>query len=184
MKKFFIILITVFAMFIPITMATMANDQEEALYTKDEMKEIIYIGDQKYKIVYEPTKEAQEIIDKFTLGATKEDIINLFGNNYNEVTSLMDDNLIWRYDINKKEGYKVPKCDIGAEIAQVDLIGINQNNVQMQLFIKWSGDNKAKTYSLHYKDKKGNIYSYKLATYDGEPCEHIKRYSNDRLKTP
>ncbi|MBP1154370.1 MULTISPECIES: hypothetical protein [unclassified Paenibacillus] len=97
---------------------------------------------------------------------TQDQVEALFGAKYTEVTNAMEGNMMWRYDLGAKPGYSY-----SGEMDSVDLEGLNNQSITIQLFIDWSEDNDVDHYSFLYL-KDGQINEYRVF-HDGLVKESI-----------
>jgi hypothetical protein len=107
---------------------------------------------------------------QFEIGLTKFEVIKRFGNEYVGVTGASDDKTIWRYDFAEKEGYTFPED----EMDFVDTEGLKVGFMKMQLFVTWTENHEAHSYSLYYKDKDDSVYHYLLFPDGTDKLEQIK----------
>lgn len=121
-----------------------------------------------------PQLSANEVLviikEELELGMTEEEVTTLLGTNYQEVVAAMDDSHVWRYDVETAEGYQYTAVD-----DFVDMEGLLQGDIEMQLFITWGEDGKVKTFSSIYQNKTdGNIYNFRV--YSDNTREDVQIY--------
>ncbi|MCD8510026.1 MAG: hypothetical protein LRY73_09265 [Bacillus sp. (in: Bacteria)] len=110
------------------------------------------------------------IKEELELGMTEEEVTTLLGTNYQEVVAAMDDSRVWRYDVETAEGYQNTAVD-----DFVDMEGLMQGDIKMQLFITWGENGKVRTFSSIYQNKTdGNIYNFRV--YSDNTREDVQIY--------
>ncbi|NGQ96416.1 hypothetical protein G3578_14730 [Brevibacillus sp. SYP-B805] len=103
------------------------------------------------------------------IGITKSRILNEF-NNYNiQVVKDLENNEIYRIDIISKTGYKFYNED---KFDSIDIQGLQNDNMRVQIFLSFSEDNLLESYSLYYCDENKIIHGYHLFE-NGESKEDI-----------
>ncbi|MDW7675046.1 MAG: hypothetical protein SCK28_10965 [Bacillota bacterium] len=93
-------------------------------------------------------------------GLTKNDILLLFGEKYQEVYSAMDEEKMWRYDFITEDNYQFTNEN---QLDFADIEGLLTGAVEMQLFIGWTDEELVKDFSLLYSEQKGErIIEYRV----------------------
>lgn len=115
----------------------------------------------------EAYNDADAIKQQLKLGLSQEQVIELFGQDYREVTSMLDDSRMWRFDLSAAEGYSFEK-----DTDLADLEGLAKGNVGAQLFVAWTEEETLREYSLIYMHKEGKLHAYYLFG-DGTEKEDI-----------
>jgi hypothetical protein len=106
------------------------------------------------------------------LGLTKEVVEKRLGKHFVEVKNSMDGNNIWRYDFGTIEGYR----SSDNKYDTVDVKGLKNKNVTLQLFINWSSKGTVKSYSVYYLDEKdGKVYGYFVLEDETKKIEQISQ---------
>jgi bla regulator protein BlaR1 len=98
-----------------------------------------------------------------TIGRTQKEIENLFGTDHAEVPNAKEGGKLWRYDYPAKEGYSFDDGGMDA----VDVDGLQNGLMFMQLFISWSDQGTADGYTLYYLDQEGNIQEERIFSDGG-----------------
>ncbi|GIQ71062.1 hypothetical protein DUZ99_03330 [Xylanibacillus composti] len=89
------------------------------------------------------------------IGMTKEEVAALIGDDYAEITMAMDNAEGWRYDIGAVDGYSFDDV-----LDSVDLEGIKQGDVALQIFIQFDSEGQVNGYSAYQADEDGSISVY------------------------
>lgn len=89
----------------------------------------------------------EKIKESMKLGMTKEQVKDVLGSNYKELK--VEQRTVWRYNFGMKDGYKFdPKMFLD----EVDLQGLRDGNLAMQVFIHWDQtETKVGTFFAYYK---------------------------------
>lgn len=97
------------------------------------------------------------ITQRISIGMTKVEITNLFGEDFEEIEGEMNCLKYWRYDLKNCNNYSYkPLYPV-----QADFDGIKCGIIKYQLFVEWSPDNTVNHYFLYYS--KGNkIWEYRV----------------------
>lgn len=116
----------------------------------------------------------QHMDDKFVknnvyVGADQGQVKKVYGDSYAAVISALNDKDMWRYDFPVESGYT-----FDSSVDEVDLEGIQNGQMKMQLFVEWTDDDKVESYSLYYKRENGEVYHYQLHSDGGETDEPIQ----------
>ncbi|MGG1600706.1 hypothetical protein [Paenibacillus naphthalenovorans] len=100
------------------------------------------------------------------MNMSQDEVKKLLGSSYTEVTNAMEGNKMWRYDIGTKQGYNYQ-----GEMDSIDMDGLINGSVTIQLFVDWSEEKTVNHYSFLYL-KDGKIYEYRVFE-DGQVKESI-----------
>lgn len=107
------------------------------------------------------------IKEQVKLGLTKEEVEKNLGSDYQKVKASDNDSEMWRYDFGTKDDYK----SLGNEYDTGDVKGIQNGNIDVQLFISWTEENTVSNYSVLYLNSgDGRVYNYRVFS-DGEEKE-------------
>lgn len=112
----------------------------------------------------------EDLLSKMQVGLTKQQVESSFGKEYVETTGAEDGQPIWRYDYVGQEGY-VYEDPTSSD--SVDMEGLKNGMMRMQLFIKWSNEDVVENITLYYKGDDGKIYEYRLFHDGGEKVTEI-----------
>lgn len=114
--------------------------------------------------------EVEALLAKMQVGLSKQQAESSFGTQYVETTGAKDGEPLWRYDFVGQEGY-VYKDPIDSD--SIDLDGLKNGLMRMQLFIEWSKEDVVDNMALYYKGKDDKIYEYLLFSDGGERVTEI-----------
>jgi hypothetical protein len=90
-----------------------------------------------------------------TIGASKEAVIELAGEDYQKVTSAMDGSTVWRFDIGAKEGYLYEdKSD------SPDLEGLKSGEVILQIFVGFDDEGKVSNYTAYQRGENETVHAF------------------------
>lgn len=99
-----------------------------------------------------------KVKEELEIGMTESEVIEMMGSDYAEVVSAMDDQVVWRYDVETVTGYNFVASD-----DFVDMEGLQNGEVKVQLFITWGENSSVEKFSAIYLDENdGNIYDYRV----------------------
>jgi hypothetical protein len=99
----------------------------------------------------------EKIKESMKLGMTKEQVKDILGSNYKELK--VEQGTVWRYDFGTKNGYKFDTKMFGDD---VDLQGLRDGNLAMQVFITWDQTvTKVMTFTAYYKSNE-QINEYRV----------------------
>lgn len=105
------------------------------------------------------------IKEQVKLGLTKEEVEKSLGSDYQKVKASDDDSEMWRYDFGTKDDYYTSPDN---EYDTGDVKGIQNGNIDAQLFISWTEENTVSNYSVLYLNSgDGRVYEYRVFP-DGE----------------
>jgi len=107
-------------------------------------------------------QEVERIKSLLSPGMSKEQVEKVLGKNY--VSGLEEVNgnyTVWRYDYPLRD-YRVLSSSIG----QIDLQGLANGSLQMQLFISWYEEDRIGRCSIYIRGKDNQIYNYDFAPED------------------
>ncbi|GEM_PF-2141068 len=90
-----------------------------------------------------------------SIGMTQEEVIELIGENYAEVTIAMDNTEGWRYDIGAAEDYSLEET-----MDFVDIEGIKRGDVPLQIFVSFDSASTVYGYSAYQLEDDGSITVY------------------------
>lgn len=107
-----------------------------------------------------------DIKQHLKMDMTQDQVIELLGTKYTEVTNAMEGNMMWRYDLGAKPDYSYQ-----GEMDSVDMEGLINKSLAIQLFIDWSEDQVVNHYSFLYL-KDGQIHEYRVF-HDGYVKESV-----------
>ncbi|MBA4536336.1 hypothetical protein H1Z61_04060 [Bacillus aquiflavi] len=112
-----------------------------------------------------------QLIEQLSL-LTPEKIVSIFGTGYDEVSSMMGNEKMWRYDLCVNNEY-----EYNDEYDVVDLEALKNNQVQYIVFFTFTNDGHSLSrISLYYKDESGNIHEYTIfpdGTSEDSVIEHL-----------
>ncbi|MFA9557487.1 hypothetical protein ACERII_09295 [Evansella sp. AB-rgal1] len=114
------------------------------------------------------TKEEALIIvkEQLQIGMTEDEVVALFGSTYLEIASAKDDERMWRYDIEPKDGYSYESAD-----DFIDATAMTSGEINMYVFITWGDDNVVSRFgALYLNDEDGRLYHYQVYS-DGDETE-------------
>lgn len=142
-------------------------EAEEGAGAKVEVKEEVKVKEEaasfqnQQDFYQEDTIELTEIQEKLQIGLTQPEVEQVLGENWVEVTSAKDRLPMWRYDLNVREGYSSEALVEFGDF--VDLEGISNGDVGLQIFIAWSDEQKVQTFSIYYPNHEdGKVYEYRV----------------------
>lgn len=103
-------------------------------------------------------KEVSEIKEKLQIGQSQEEVKALLGEGFIELTSAEEHKPLWRYDIGAQAGYKPDEAE-----DFVDIDGLKEGKLEIQVFVTWSEENKAESITVYYLNPDENkVYEYRV----------------------
>lgn len=92
------------------------------------------------------------------IGQSKDEIVDILGNDYTIVLGAETDEKKWRYDIDTINGYTFTE-----EYDFADMEGLLKGRLKMHIWISWDEENKVNFISALYVHKEGGVvYNYQV----------------------
>lgn len=108
-------------------------------------------------------EQVRSIIGQLRLGLTQGEVERQFGSGYNTVAASADGHPLWRYDYVVKDGYKVAEVILGGVVSDaVDVSGLANGALALQLFVSWDDSGRVDWYSVCYAGQDGKVYDYRF----------------------
>ncbi|WP_243299459.1 hypothetical protein [Bacillus litorisediminis] len=133
------------------------------------------------EIKYDVATALSVLKEDLRLGMTQDEVSGLFGTDYEEVSSEIDNEHKWRYDIGTRVGYQYSE-----DYDFADMDGLLNGNVKMQIWVAWDEESKVKSFSsLYVNPEDEKLYEYRVfpdGTVRDIPYVEVKQpEDNDEL---
>lgn len=99
------------------------------------------------------------IRDNLRIGQEAGEVLELLGDDYAEVMSIMIGAEMWRYDFPAEPGYTFV-CPSGEDC--VDIEGLESGRMAVQLFITWTGSGLLDDFTVYTGAGNGTVNEYRV----------------------
>lgn len=120
----------------------------------------------------EKTFDLAFIKEKIEIGQNQKQVKVLLGNKYVGITSAMDGTEMWRYDIGASKDYQFEGF-----LDEVDLQGLKDGALKIQLFISWNSQGQVQHISAYYLDENDQLLHEYMKFATGEARDMAIEYN-------
>ncbi|TLS35588.1 hypothetical protein [Pseudalkalibacillus caeni] len=108
----------------------------------------------------EPEVTLEYVKNNLELDQSQKEVKDLLGSHYSKVTGAMENTEMWRYDVGLVKGYTPYNVD---GLDAVDVEGIANGKIKMQILVEWNEYRLVKSYSAYYlNEEDGKVWVYSV----------------------
>ncbi|NBI31121.1 hypothetical protein [Chengkuizengella marina] len=133
-------------------------EKEAAEDSKDVEQDMEEPSEETFSSIYD--KEISTIQEGLQIGLSKGNISALFGDQYAEIISPLDDLVMWKYDLLTSTNHVF---DAESQSDAIDFDGFSSGDIGAQLFVEWSADELTNHFVMYYVcGEEGEICEYRV----------------------
>lgn len=144
---------------------TNQTDQTDANETNASTKNETNGNKQGNEPTQNQTLTIEQVKEQLKVGMTQEEIVEILGESYTEVSSAKDNTPMWRYDLGATADYSFE----GPNDA-IDMEALESGDLELILFINWNEEEQVSDWiSAYYvNEADGKIYEFRIFPDGGE----------------